>query len=136
MLLGIAPEVTGDSVVIHLFAKRGISQPDLLRKTFLPARLQALCLEYGFECFSAARNRCFRLACHREKEEKRRQAAERAEQDVKAAQKRKAEEKPVPVFETSDPEVAARLREAYRPELIDGTKSGGKYFLEDREKLR
>ena len=95
--------------------------------------MQALCLEYGFECFSTARTRCFRLACHREKEEKRRQAAERAEQDAKAAQKRKAEEKPVPVFETSDPEVAARLREAYRPELIDGTKSGGKYFLEDRE---
>jgi hypothetical protein len=32
MLLGIGPEVTGDSVVIHLFAKRGISQPDLLRQ--------------------------------------------------------------------------------------------------------
>jgi hypothetical protein len=74
-----------------------------------------------------------RRRVQREKEEKRRQAAERTEQDAKAAQKRKAEETPVPVFETTDPEVAARLREAYRFLLIHIKKSGGKYFIEDVE---
>ncbi|HXP17012.1 MAG TPA: hypothetical protein VN868_07915, partial [Terriglobales bacterium] len=54
----------------------------------------------------------------RDKDEERRQAAERAEQEPKAAQKRKDEEVPVPTFETKDSEVAAQLRAAYRPQFV------------------
>jgi hypothetical protein len=67
-----------------------------------------------------------------EKDEKRRQAAERAQQE-KAAQKQRDEQKPVENFETTDPEVVARLREAYRFLLIHIKKSEGKYFIEDVE---
>jgi hypothetical protein len=59
------------------------------------------------------------------KTRKRRQAAECAEQEAKAAQKRQAEAKPVELFETADSEVAARLREVYRPALISIKKVGG-----------
>jgi hypothetical protein len=67
-------------------------------------------------------------------ENERRQAAERAEQEAKAAQmKREADAQPVEMFTTSDPEVADRLREAYRPALISIKKVGVKYFVEDYE---
>jgi hypothetical protein len=69
-----------------------------------------------------------------EKDEKRRLAAEHAEQEAATAQKRQAEAKPVPVFETTDYEVTVRLREAYRPALIHVKKSGGKYLVEDVER--
>jgi hypothetical protein len=50
----------------------------------------------------------------RDKDEKRGQAAERAKQEAKAAQKRV----PVPTFETKDAEVAAQLSAAYRPQFV------------------
>jgi hypothetical protein len=71
-----------------------------------------------------------------EKDEKRRQAADRAAQEARAAQKRRAAEAmPIEMFETADSEVASRLREAYRPALVQGKKVGGKYFIEDPEDL-
>jgi hypothetical protein len=52
------------------------------------------------------------------------------------AQTCKDEEVPTPIFETSDPEVATRLREAYCSALIHVKKLGAKYFVEDVEKRR
>jgi hypothetical protein len=67
-------------------------------------------------------------------EKERRQAAERAEQEAAAAQKRReAEAQPVEMFETADSEVAARLREVYRPALISIKKVGVKYLVADYE---
>jgi hypothetical protein len=42
---------------------------------------------------------------------------------AKAAQKRKNEEVAVPVFETKDREVAAQLRAAYRPQIIQSKRA-------------
>jgi hypothetical protein len=59
----------------------------------------------------------------REKDEKCRQAADAAEKDRQAAAKRKAEEKPVEMFETSDPEVVAQLRATYRPQSVQSKRA-------------
>ena len=59
-----------------------------------------------------------------EKEERRRQAAERAAQEAAAAQmRRKAEAMPVEMFETKDREVAAQLRAAYRPQIVQSKRA-------------
>ena len=49
---------------------------------------------------------------------KKRKAAERVEQEAKAAQKRRDEAKPVEMFETKDYEFAAQLTAVYRPQFV------------------
>ncbi len=68
-----------------------------------------------------------------QRERERRQAEARAERESRAVQKREAERVLVETFETTDPEVAARLRESYGRMLVRTRRLGAKFMIEDSE---